>query len=69
MTSTLSLAQEKVFELSSVGHYTLNKANCRGEWIDAVVTWEQSCRVKHDVQDIYRKNKLFTTLRKVLRNS
>ena len=20
-------------ELSSVGHYTLNKANCRGEWI------------------------------------
>ena len=28
-----SLAQDVGVELSCVGHYTLNKATCRGEWM------------------------------------
>ena len=38
-------------ELSSVGHYTHNKVNGRGEWMTQWIL-ENSCRIKHDVQEI-----------------
>ena len=42
-------------ELSSVGHYTLNKANCRGEWMMQWLLENNLCRVKLDVQEITAK--------------
>ena len=36
-------------ELSAVGHYTLNKANCRGRVDDTVATRHQTCCIEHDV--------------------
>ena len=38
-------------ELSSVGHYTLNKANCRGEWMTQWHIDNSFCCIEHDVQE------------------
>ena len=38
-------------ELSSVGHYTLNKANNSGEWMTQWLLEKQFCRIEHDVQE------------------
>ena len=36
-------------ELSNVGHYTLDKANCRGEWMTQWSLEKESCRTEHNV--------------------
>ena len=38
-------------ELSSVGQYTLKKSKWKRWMDDTVVTWKQSCRIEHDVQE------------------
>ena len=39
-------------ELSSVGHYTLNKANCRGEWMTQWLLDTSLVALEHDVKQI-----------------
>ena len=39
-------------ELSAVGHHTLNKANCRGEWMTQWLLENSLVALEHDVQEI-----------------
>ena len=39
-------------ELSAVGHHTLNKANCRGEWMTQWLLENSLVALEHDVQQI-----------------
>ena len=38
-------------ELAAVGHYTLNKGNCRGEWMTQWVLENKMVAFKHNVQE------------------
>ena len=56
-------------EQSSVGHYTLNKGNCRGEWLTSVASREEASCAEHNVQKNTAKTSDVTVFRKELRSS
>ena len=43
--------QGEGLELSAVGHYTLNKGNCRGEWLTQWLLENKLVALEHDVQE------------------
>ena len=45
------LGPDEGLELSAVGHYTLNKGNCRGEWMTQWLLQNKLVAAEHNVQE------------------